>query len=74
MARRDDLDIFFAAKHNLKQIYISDLVEYRLANETLVCEVSSNEILFLEKAIKKKSLKTILKIFIQLFFLEKKKM
>ena len=53
MARRDDLDIF-ATKHNLKQIYISDLVEYRLANETLVCEVSSNEIEFFGKhAIKK---------------------
>ena len=35
MARRDDLDIF-SQKHKMKQIYISDLVEYRLANETLV--------------------------------------
>ena len=56
MARRDDLDIF-AAKHNLKQIYISDLVEYRLANETLVCEVSSNEILFFGKEAIKKEFK-----------------
>ena len=56
MARRDDLDIF-AAKHNLKQIYISDLVEYRLANETLVCEVSSNEILFFGKQAIKKEFK-----------------
>jgi len=38
MARRDDLDIF-ANKHDMKQIYISDLVEYRLANETLVEKV-----------------------------------
>ena len=38
-----------AAKHNLKQIYISDLVEYRLANETLVCEVSSTDIEFFGK-------------------------
>ncbi|HRN00443.1 MAG TPA: bifunctional 3,4-dihydroxy-2-butanone 4-phosphate synthase/GTP cyclohydrolase II, partial [Aliarcobacter cryaerophilus] len=56
MARRDDLDIF-AAKHNLKQIYISDLVEYRLANETLVCEVSSTEILFFGKEAIKKEFK-----------------
>lgn len=39
MARRDDLDIF-AKKHNMKQIYISDLVEYRLSHEKLVDEVS----------------------------------
>src|SRR5574344_1606111 len=52
----DDLYIF-AAKHNLKQIYISDLVEYRLANETLVSEVSSNEILFFGKEAIKKEFK-----------------
>jgi len=40
MARRDDLDIF-AEKHNLKQVYISDLVEYRLSHEKLVEEISS---------------------------------
>jgi 3,4-dihydroxy 2-butanone 4-phosphate synthase / GTP cyclohydrolase II len=40
MARRDDLDIF-AAKHDLKQVYISDLVEYRLSHEKLVEEISS---------------------------------
>ena len=56
MARRDDLDIF-AAKHNLKQIYISDLVEYRLANETLVCEVSSSNIEFFGKEAIKKEFK-----------------
>lgn len=42
MARRDDLDIF-AKKHNLKQIYISDLVEYRLSHEKLVEEIFSKE-------------------------------
>lgn len=53
MARRDDLDIF-AAKHNLKQIYISDLVEYRLAHEKLVSEVSSKQTTFFgQKAIQK---------------------
>ncbi len=40
MARRDDLDIF-AQKHNMKQVYISDLVEYRLSHETLIEETSS---------------------------------
>ena len=38
MARRDDLDIF-AKKHNLKQVYISDLVEYRLSHEALVDKI-----------------------------------
>lgn len=41
MARRDDLDIF-AKKHDMKQIYISDLVEYRMAHESLVSEISNN--------------------------------
>ena len=40
MARRDDLDIF-ADKYNMKQVYISDLVEYRMAHESLVEEISS---------------------------------
>jgi len=35
MARRDDL-MAFSKKHNLKIVYISDLVEYRLQNESLV--------------------------------------
>jgi 3,4-dihydroxy 2-butanone 4-phosphate synthase/GTP cyclohydrolase II len=46
MARRDDLDIF-AAKHNMKQIYISDLVEYRMAHESLVKEISSEKTNFM---------------------------
>ncbi len=37
MARRDDLDIF-GAEHGLKTVFISDIVEYRLANESLVNE------------------------------------
>jgi 3,4-dihydroxy 2-butanone 4-phosphate synthase/GTP cyclohydrolase II len=45
MARRDDLDIF-GQTHNLKTVYISDIVEYRLANEILVREVSSQEVEF----------------------------
>ncbi|MEA3498213.1 MAG: bifunctional 3,4-dihydroxy-2-butanone 4-phosphate synthase/GTP cyclohydrolase II [Campylobacterota bacterium] len=53
MARRDDLDIF-ADKHNMKQVYISDIIEYRMANESLVEEISSEDIEFFStKAIKK---------------------
>lgn len=53
MARRDDLDIF-AQVHNMKQIYISDLVEYRLSHEKLVDEIKQEEISFFgTKAIKK---------------------
>ncbi|MBF7071159.1 bifunctional 3,4-dihydroxy-2-butanone 4-phosphate synthase/GTP cyclohydrolase II [Aliarcobacter butzleri] len=48
MARRDDLDIF-ALKHNLKQVYISDLVEYRLSHEKLVEEISSANKKFFSK-------------------------
>ena len=45
MARRDDLDAF-AERHMLKTVYISDIVEYRLANETLVHALSEEEIEF----------------------------
>ncbi len=45
MARRDDLDIF-GEKHNLKTVFISDIVEYRLANERLVNEIGSKEVEF----------------------------
>ncbi len=45
MARRDDLDIF-GKEHDLKTVFISDLVEYRLANERLVNETSVEEIEF----------------------------
>lgn len=53
MARRDDLDIF-AKKHNLKQIYISDLVEYRLAYDKLVSEISSKDDSFFSQKVVKK--------------------
>jgi len=42
MARRDDLELF-KKKHNLKIVYISDIVEYRLANEKLVKEIATQE-------------------------------
>ena len=45
MARRDDLEEF-KKRHNLKIVYISDIVEYRLANEKLVFETSREEIEF----------------------------
>jgi 3,4-dihydroxy 2-butanone 4-phosphate synthase/GTP cyclohydrolase II len=45
MARRDDLDVF-AAEHDLHTVFISDIVEYRLANERLVKEVEVEEIEF----------------------------
>lgn len=52
MARRDDLDMF-AEKHNLKTVYISDIVEFRLANEMLVRAVSEEEIEFFGVMVKK---------------------
>ncbi len=51
MARRDDLDLF-AKKHKLKTVFISDIVEYRLANERLVGEVEVNEIDFFGARVK----------------------
>ena len=45
MARRDDLDVF-GEKHNLKTVFISDIVEYRLANESLVEVKNVEEIEF----------------------------
>lgn len=47
MARRDDLDIF-AKKHNLKMIYISDLIEYRIKRESLIKEISKKETTFFD--------------------------
>jgi len=51
MARRDDLDIF-GKKHNLKTVFISDIVEYRLSNERLVNEVNVEEIDFFNSKVK----------------------
>jgi 3,4-dihydroxy 2-butanone 4-phosphate synthase/GTP cyclohydrolase II len=53
MARADDLDIF-AKEHDMKIVYISDLVEYRMAHESLIGEVSSSEIEFFGKSGTKK--------------------
>ncbi len=45
MARRDDLDLF-GEEHNLKTVFISDIVEYRLANERLVNETKTENLEF----------------------------
>ena len=51
MARHDDLEIF-SKKHNMPIVYISDLVEYRLANEQLVKRVDEEEIEILDTKVK----------------------
>ena len=52
MARRDDLEVF-AKKHEQKIVYISDIVEYRLANESLIKSSSEEESEFFETKVKK---------------------
>jgi 3,4-dihydroxy 2-butanone 4-phosphate synthase / GTP cyclohydrolase II len=52
MARRDDLDIF-ASEHQMVQVYISDLVEYRMANESLVEIVSTENTIFFDEHVEK---------------------
>lgn len=52
MARRDDLEKF-AKEHNLKTVYISDLVEYRLKNESLINEISRQESTLLNEKVEK---------------------
>jgi 3,4-dihydroxy 2-butanone 4-phosphate synthase/GTP cyclohydrolase II len=42
MARMDDLEIF-SKEHDMVIVYISDIVEYRLANEQLIKRVSDEE-------------------------------
>ena len=53
MARRDDLDRF-AKKHDLKTVYISDIVEYRLANEKLLHLVNEDTMEFFGVKVTKK--------------------
>lgn len=52
MARRNDLEKF-AKKHNLKIVYISDIVEYRLRNESLVEKVDEKIIDFFDVKVKR---------------------
>ncbi|MGB5505299.1 MAG: bifunctional 3,4-dihydroxy-2-butanone 4-phosphate synthase/GTP cyclohydrolase II [Sulfurovum sp.] len=42
MARMDDLEIF-SKEHNMPIVYISDIVEYRLANEKLIKRIKEEE-------------------------------
>jgi len=42
MARMDDLELF-SQKHDMPIVYISDIVEYRLANEKLVKRIAEEE-------------------------------
>ena len=42
MARKDDLEVF-AKKYDMTIVYISDIVEYRLANEKLVKRIREEE-------------------------------
>ena len=42
MARMDDLEIF-SKEHDMAIVYISDIVEYRLANEQLIKRISTEE-------------------------------
>ncbi|AHJ12788.1 MULTISPECIES: bifunctional 3,4-dihydroxy-2-butanone 4-phosphate synthase/GTP cyclohydrolase II [Sulfurospirillum] len=48
MARRPDLDIF-CAKHELNIVYISDIVEYRMMNESLIRVIAESTTQFLGK-------------------------
>jgi 3,4-dihydroxy 2-butanone 4-phosphate synthase/GTP cyclohydrolase II len=52
MARYNDLKIF-SKKHNIPIVYISDLVEYRLANEKLVAPIKTEEIKFMGMQVEK---------------------
>ncbi len=52
MARRDDLDIF-GERHNLKTVFISDIVEYRLANESLIQKKDEEDIEFFGVKVKR---------------------
>lgn len=46
MARRDDLDIF-CQKHKINMVFISDIVAYRMQNESLVREIAESTTKFL---------------------------
>ncbi len=52
MARRKDLELF-AKKHKLNIVYISDLVEYRLQNESLVKEIAEAKVKFMQSEAKR---------------------
>jgi 3,4-dihydroxy 2-butanone 4-phosphate synthase/GTP cyclohydrolase II len=45
MARRDDLEVF-GKEHNLKTLFISDIVEYRMQHESLIKTISESKTIF----------------------------
>lgn len=52
MARRPDLDEF-CKKHNLHMVYISDIVEYRIKNESLIRVVAEEKVDFMGTKVRK---------------------
>ncbi|MEA3490755.1 MAG: bifunctional 3,4-dihydroxy-2-butanone 4-phosphate synthase/GTP cyclohydrolase II [Campylobacterota bacterium] len=52
MARRDDLEEF-SGKYQMPIVYISDIVEYRLANEKLVKRISEEQIEVMDAKVNK---------------------
>ncbi len=52
MARRDDLEIF-AKKYNLKIVYISDIVEYRLQHESLIRVIAESNTKIMDKEVRR---------------------
>ncbi len=56
MARRDDLDTF-CDLHKLPTVYISDIVEYRLANETLITKQGEESVPFFGVTVTKHTFK-----------------
>lgn len=51
MARRPDLDIF-CKKHDLNIVYISDIVEYRMMNESLIRVITESTTKFMEQEVR----------------------
>ena len=52
MARKPDLEQF-AKKHDLEIVYVSDIVEYRLAKESLIQKLDTKQIRFLKTDVTK---------------------
>lgn len=52
MARRDDL-VAFGQKHNMKIVYVSDLIDYRLQHERLIEVQNDEEVEFFDSCARK---------------------
>ncbi|VDH01829.1 3,4-dihydroxy-2-butanone 4-phosphate synthase [Helicobacter pametensis] len=71
MARRGDRFIFdFAQKHNLKTLYVSDLVQYRLHHENLISEIAQEDTSLCAIKAKKIIFKDHLQRFYEIFAFE----